>query len=116
MRSRFCVQEYLAPPCALTDRNGALQRNLCNGTKGQGRPFQFLRVRVLLFPPLPPLSTLALSKFSSDGSVFPAEPCSEEREGGANQTAVGGPQESYIDAVGSLPLRVSCILCGAKRG
>ena len=73
------------------------------------------RPRLVCLPSSPsePWSSL---NFASDGPIFPAKPRSKEREGGASKTAVGGPERSYLDAVGSLLLWVSRILGLAERG
>lgn len=42
-----------------------------------------------------------------DGTVFPAEPSSEEREGRASETVVGSPRGSHLGTVESLLLWVS---------
>ena len=73
------------------------------------------RPRLVCLPSSPsePWSSL---NFASDGPIFPAKPRSEEREGGANDTAVGGPERPYLDAVGSLLLWVSRIPGLAESG
>lgn len=57
-----------------------------------------------------PFKLLALLGIFSYGSVLPAEPCSEEREGRASKTAVGGSQRSHLDPVVFLLLWVSSIV------
>ena len=50
----------------------------------------------------------------SDGSVLPAKPRSEEREGGAGEAIIGGSRKPHFDTMGSLFLWVSYSLGAAK--